>query len=751
MNRLILSIVAVTAVLLAAPVLMAQEKEDEPEIREYDEILVKDAMQPLIGTVVRITETHYYIRTLTQPDVEIPIPKEIVVDFKARTTPLMAFNIKRSRVQVGDFKACYELAKWSLQFPKLHENTKEVLRDAVKIDAKFLDAYLLLSDLLGEEYRKTVTPTEKQLNDEIELYRHAIGSGVNDPRIYYRLGLAVRKTGLLRGAIPILRKALETSASAGVPEIGTWSRHEIGEMLLELGQPEEALKEFEAVLASSPDDFRSLLGKGEAKVVLGELDEAEAALAQAATIDPYYPKPFALLGSIAYLKGELQDAQVWLGRAQAVGLPDAAVLTTLGLVHARMGKFTSAATELAQALTVDPGNWRAEVARGYLAENENKGEDAISAYMRAIEIEPASGVAYFKLAGAYYAADDKDSASRELTRALKNGYRPVEVFKFLGRIEYELGNYDVAARNLRYSIAADDKDADAHYLLAMSCVKLKLDFLARRHLERAVELNSAHVEALDALGYLAYTSGDLAGAMARFMSVLVVDPDDAYAGDAITKINQILYWDLWEDSFTRSDSDDVSNDWTEENDGTCGIEMKIESNAARFSGTQREGGKRPFLRRTESGSAFKRIEAVLNGLDAAGARFGLRIEKRGSKGEIQGAVILIKDVDGSLAYNFTEKRGKWKSVDMPIAIGRFPLDTESHTLGIGLDYKTGNIELILDGVRKALFSCAPLARVKELVVGVYGQAEAGIGWTLVVEKVRVFRQRPGVKKSGSGF
>jgi len=161
----------------------------------------------------------------------------------------------------------------------------------------------------------------------------------------------------------------------------------------------------------------------------------------------------------------------------------------------------------------------------------------------------------------------------------------------------------------------------------------------------------------------------------------------------------------------------------------------------RFSGTQREEDRKAFLSRKEKARAFTRIKATLNGMDAAAARYGVRIEKRDGKGEIQGAVVFFKDIDGSLAYNYTEERGKWKSPDLSITIGQFPLDGKSHTFAVGLaDYKTGEVELLFDGKKVALVTCPPLARTSELVVGVYGEAEAGVQWSLILRNVCIFRK-----------
>jgi tetratricopeptide (TPR) repeat protein len=744
-RKAILRLTLIASVLALGVNAIAQEGEEEFVPREHDEIHVKDGIEPLVGTITRETETDVFIELLGYGGgLETKVPKAIIDKLLRRTTPLMAFNAKRGKIAVGDFKACYELALWAQQYQELREKMKDVLRDCIKINSKFLDAYLLLSGLIREEYRKLAKPTEEQLNAEIELYRYAIRSGLQDPRVYYRMGLVLRKISLRELAVSYLEKAIEVNESAGVPEIKKWAQQEIGELMLELGKPEEALKRFETVLNDTPEDFRSILGQGEALVMVGDLEKAAPVLAHAATIDALYPKSFLLLGSISYLNDDFADAEVWLNRAREVGLSDPQVLVTVGLLHARMGKFKSAAEELGQALALDPECWQAEAARGYLAENQGKTQDAINAYESALRINPKSGFVHFKLGGAFSVAGDKDSAAGEFYAALENGYKPVEVFKALGRMEFEAGNWEVSARYFRYSIAADDDDAGAHYLLAMSYLRQKShDSLAQRHFEKVVTLDATHAGALSGLGYLAYQSGDIAVAKNYFGRAGIDGSAGAYAQEALSRIERVLSWDRWEDSFKRPDSEELLRGWEEQNEGSSGILIQIKNNTARFSGKQRDATKHVFLSRKENGREFVRMEAVLNGIQAAGAKFGIKIEKRGSKNEVQGAVVFMKDIDMSLAYNYTESKGKWKGDGAPIMLREFPLDTKSHSFAIGYTYDTGDIELIFDDKKVAQIKCPPLARTRSLVVGVYGAADSGVEWALTLEAVKIYRLKSG--------
>jgi len=733
--------VAALTILFICQYASGQDEPEDVRIQEYDHVYVKNATQPLIGTIVRKTDTHVYIRLRDyNTDIDTPIRKDLIEKIEARTTPLQAFHAKRSKVGIGDFKACYEVAKWSMQFNELRERTKEALRDCVKINPVFIDSYIFMSDLLKEEQRVAVEVSEEDLNEEIELYHHAIRSGLNDSRIFYRLGIVVREAGLPEAAISAFKQAINGAADTQLKALESWSRLEIGEILIGMEKPEEALEQFEEVLAENPNDFRALLGKGEAKLMIGELDDAGEVLTSAIPSDTLYPKPYILLGSVAYFKGELSDAETWLNKAKEVSLPDALILTSLGLVHARMGRFISAGRELSEALLLDGNCWQAEVARGYLAENMGNTEDAISAYQSALSKKPGYGLPHFKLASAYESEKNYDTAAIELGLALEYGYRPVEVFKYLGRIEYERREFDVASRYFRYAVASNDSDADAHYLLAMCCLKLNMDSLARRHFQRAVDINSVHTDAFNGLGYLAYRSGDFDRATAFFSSALSASPNDAYAKDGIARIGWVLNWDLWEDSFGREDSDDISNGWQEEE--RFGVEIRIENKRAKFNGTQREGNKKTAIYKTESGKKFARFEAFLDGSGASGAKFGIMIEKRNSKDEVQGAIVFVKDYDGSLSYNYMEERGKWKSEDIPLVIEPYPLDMKSHAFGIGvLDSATGTYELFFDNNRSVQVTCSPLARISDFTISIFGESAEGEPWSLAVDKVLIYRER----------
>ena len=82
-----------------------------------------------------------------------------------------------------------------------------------------------------------------------------------------------------QGAIAGMRAAAQredlTEKNAITPGPLTPAREMLGEMLLELKLPSEALKEFEATLTKEPNRFRALYGAAEAAKLAGNREAAQ--------------------------------------------------------------------------------------------------------------------------------------------------------------------------------------------------------------------------------------------------------------------------------------------------------------------------------------------------------------------------------------------------------------------------------------------------------------------------------------------
>jgi len=80
------------------------------------------------------------------------------------------------------------------------------------------------------------------------------------------------------------------------------SREMLGDILLDLGKPGEALKEFEVALTASPNRFGSLSGAAQAAKSLGDVQKTRS----------FYSKLVAICNQADSDRAELQEANSFL-------------------------------------------------------------------------------------------------------------------------------------------------------------------------------------------------------------------------------------------------------------------------------------------------------------------------------------------------------------------------------------------------------------------------------------------------------
>jgi tetratricopeptide (TPR) repeat protein len=118
--------------------------------------------------------------------------------------------------------------------------------------------------------------------------------------------LVARAQGRNQEALNLLRSAVDLEGSMDkhpvTPASVIPARELLGELLLELNQPKEAVQEFEGTLTAEPNRFRSLYGAARAAEVSGDLDKAQA----------LYTRLLSLCDHADTQRPELQQAKAFL-------------------------------------------------------------------------------------------------------------------------------------------------------------------------------------------------------------------------------------------------------------------------------------------------------------------------------------------------------------------------------------------------------------------------------------------------------
>lgn len=200
---------------------------------------------------------------------------------------------------------------------------------------------------------------DNQAEESIDVLSRALDADVNDDRARNALGHAYLRAGRAEDA----QKTFSGLIAAGRHDATT--RMGRAEALLALGRVDAALEDYAAAARQAPKVAQVHVLHAAALEKVGRLDEAEAAYLEALSIDAHN---LLALNNLAYLSAErktrLDDALRWAQQAVEVGGERAALLDTLGWVHAARGETEQARDAFERALALAPDH---AAARRHLA------------------------------------------------------------------------------------------------------------------------------------------------------------------------------------------------------------------------------------------------------------------------------------------------------------------------------------------------------------------------------------------------
>ncbi len=144
-------------------------------------------------------------------------------------------------------------------------------------------------------------------------------------------------------------------------------------------------------LAVTERNFIAQDNLGGALLLLGKPDEAYSHFQAAAQINPLDPMSRSNLGAYLQEQGHLAEAVEQYNRVISLtsdaGLL-AATYANLGAAYRRLGEDENARTSYDRALQLNPNQYNAYLGLGELSEKQNRLDDAITNYSKAVELQP---------------------------------------------------------------------------------------------------------------------------------------------------------------------------------------------------------------------------------------------------------------------------------------------------------------------------------------------------------------------------
>ncbi|MBY0122597.1 lipopolysaccharide assembly protein LapB [Bacillus sp. S/N-304-OC-R1] len=277
-------------------------------------------------------------------------------------------------------------------------------------------------------------------------------------------------------------------------------RFVLGEELLHFGFLEEAKSLFKRLLESYPEEGELLVLLAETHIDLGEEDEAILVLEQVKAEDPSFPQSLLLLADLYQLEGLYEVSEQKLLKAKAI-LPNEVIIDfAMGELYAEQGRFMEAARVYLKVLETD------EIIAGVnvnqrMAEVLSVGgsfEEALPYYEKAmedkLEINTLFSYAFTALQAGYNrTAIEKFNELKELDPEYNSLY--INLAKAYER-EEELEN---SLNTIKAGMKYDEYNKELFYFGGTISLKLGQDTEAENFLREALALDPEFIEAALAL------------------------------------------------------------------------------------------------------------------------------------------------------------------------------------------------------------------------------------------------------------
>jgi tetratricopeptide (TPR) repeat protein len=252
------------------------------------------------------------------------------------------------------------------------------------------------------------------------------------------------------------------------------AHNNLGNVLAEKGELDQALAHFQAALKIKPDFAEAFNNVGDILLDKGDFDEAIAVYRRALAIKPDYAEAHYNLGDALSKKGDVDGAIAQFRMALAI-TPDA------GAVHYNLGN--------------------AYLRKGML-------DDAFAEYQKVLQTNPRFAEVYNNIANILVREGRSDEAVGQYETALKLKPNYPEARYNLANILIGKGELNEAIAQLQAAVDNEPDFVDAQYVLAVTLRRTGRINEAIVHYRKVLEIKPDSVETENNLAYLLAACGD---------------------------------------------------------------------------------------------------------------------------------------------------------------------------------------------------------------------------------------------------
>ena len=283
---------------------------------------------------------------------------------------------------------------------------------------------------------------------------------------------------------------------------------------------------------------------------------------------------------------------------------------------------------------------------------------------------------------------------------------------------------ETTARQAQLSIATQQQVDIMQIYLAIMSNNLPV---AQTRLAEFLRLTPEHKTAWKLQAWLSHATGQSEQALSSLQKVLAIAPQDSYSLNAKERIRENMQQSLWEDSFSRPDSDFVRRRWIEAE--SRGIHILLRSGKVLIGGKELDGNVSTTLTRIVEEKNFAAISGKLDATYATSACVGLVVVAQATGN----CLYFGKGNEQTLVYGIARigELPKWQTILQNQTGLTWPTGIQS--LAIAKDaLNAGQYQLHCNG---SLLLSIPFATKehRRLQVGFFGVAEPGTVWSLALD------------------
>ncbi|HEY8097633.1 MAG TPA: tetratricopeptide repeat protein, partial [Methylobacter sp.] len=310
-----------------------------------------------------------------------------------------------------------------------------------------------------------------------------------DAETHFQLGNTLLERGQPDAAVGHYRRALEFKQDCAEVYCN------LGNALSKLGQLDDAMLNYQRALQISPDNAETYFNLAIILKITGRPDEAETTYRRALEIKPNFPEAHNNLAYTLRDMGRPDEAETSCRRALEFKPDFAPAHYNLGIILSDLGRLDEAEASCRRALENKQNFAEAYCSLGSILRDQHRLDEAIICYQTALNIKPDYADAHSNLGVGLRDLGQLNESEASCRRALEINPDSAGAFSNLGATLRDLGQLNEAEACCRRALEINPNFAPAHYNLGVTINSLGWLEEAETHYRRALEIKPDFTDA----------------------------------------------------------------------------------------------------------------------------------------------------------------------------------------------------------------------------------------------------------------